>query len=261
MVRPAGLDRRGADVLALPGALCGVFLEGPGRHGRGEPAAVPAGAGHGGPGTAETTPVHGPARGGSPSPRGAVAGGGTGGAGGGAGGRGGGAAFAAKLSVRVLSRAWQILLAGAGEVEAATRPLAAAEMVLVRLCYAADLPTPDEALKALRNGATPPPAAPRSPGSGGGGGGGGSAASGGGPVLAASRAEPLPRAEAAPQAAPTLRLARFEDVVALAGEKRELVLRAALERDVRLVRFEDGQIEFALAEGGSRTLANDLTRA
>ena len=58
-----------------------------------------------------------------------------------------------------------------------------------------------------------------------------------------------------------MRLRRFEDVVALAGEKREIVLKRALERDVRLVRFEEGRIEFSLAEGGSRTLANDLSRA
>jgi DNA polymerase-3 subunit gamma/tau len=38
-------------------------------------------------------------------------------------------------------------------------------------------------------------------------------------------------------------------------------LKDSLERDVRVVRFEEGQIEFALAEGGSRTLANDLSRA
>jgi DNA polymerase-3 subunit gamma/tau len=64
-----------------------------------------------------------------------------------------GAAFAKTLSIRTLSRAWQILLAGKGEVEGAPRPVAAAEMVLVRLAYAADLPTPDEALRALKGGA------------------------------------------------------------------------------------------------------------
>src|SRR4051812_2398685 len=63
-----------------------------------------------------------------------------------------GAEFAAKLSIRVLSRAWQILLKGIPEVQTATRPIAAAEMVLVRLAYAADLPSPDEALRALKDG-------------------------------------------------------------------------------------------------------------
>jgi DNA polymerase-3 subunit gamma/tau len=58
-----------------------------------------------------------------------------------------------------------------------------------------------------------------------------------------------------------VRLRRFEDVVAMAGEQREIILKAALERDVRLVRFEEGHIEFSLADGGSRTIANDLARA
>jgi DNA polymerase-3 subunit gamma/tau len=163
-----------------------------------------------------------------------------------------GAEFAQKLSVRTLSRAWQILLKGVPEAQTAPRPLAAAEMVLVRLAYAADLPTPDEALRALRDGA-PLPA------------GGGAPAprpQGGGPALATSQARAVqaePRAAPAEATAPRLR--RFEDVVAQAGERRAIGLKDALERDVRLVRFEEGQIEFALAEGGSRTLANDLSRA
>src|SRR5271168_64276 len=60
-----------------------------------------------------------------------------------------GRAFAAKLSMRVLARPWQMLLKGIGEVEAAGRPVDAAEMVLVRIAYAADLPTPDEVIRSL----------------------------------------------------------------------------------------------------------------
>ncbi|MCU6383068.1 hypothetical protein KST30_23840, partial [Escherichia coli] len=71
-----------------------------------------------------------------------------------------GAAFAQKLSVRALSRAWQILLKAIPEVAAAPRPLAAAEMALVRLAYAADLPTPDEVLRKLKGEALSAPAAP-----------------------------------------------------------------------------------------------------
>ena len=47
----------------------------------------------------------------------------------------------------------------------------------------------------------------------------------------------------------------------MAGEQRDIVLKRALERDVHLVRFEEGHIEFSLAEGASRTVANDLSRA
>ena len=57
--------------------------------------------------------------------------------------------FAAKLSMRVLSRMWQMLLKGITEVQTATRPAAAAEMVLVRIAYVADLPTPDEAIRMI----------------------------------------------------------------------------------------------------------------
>jgi DNA polymerase-3 subunit gamma/tau len=63
-----------------------------------------------------------------------------------------GRAFAAKLSMRVLARTWQMLLKGIEEVTAAARPLAAAEMVLVRIAYAADLPTPDEVVRSLGQG-------------------------------------------------------------------------------------------------------------
>src|SRR5262249_47674641 len=63
-----------------------------------------------------------------------------------------GRGFAERLSLRALSRAWQILIKGFAEVKDAPNPVQAAEMVLVRLAYAADLPTPDEALRALANG-------------------------------------------------------------------------------------------------------------
>ena len=55
-----------------------------------------------------------------------------------------------KLSMRVLSRTWQMLFKGLAEVQEAGRPLAAAEMVLVRIAYAADLPTPDEVIRVAR---------------------------------------------------------------------------------------------------------------
>nr|WP_280178047.1 DNA polymerase III subunit gamma/tau [Bartonella quintana] len=57
--------------------------------------------------------------------------------------------FSKKLSVPVLSRNWQMLLKGLQEVSETTRPLQAAEMLLIRLAYTADLPTLDEALKKL----------------------------------------------------------------------------------------------------------------
>jgi DNA polymerase-3 subunit gamma/tau len=174
--------------------------------------------------------------------------------------------FAAKLSMRVLSRMWQMLLKGIAEVQAATRPAAAAEMVLVRIAYVADMPTPDEAIKMLeQNGGASPVL--------------GSAAQRSAPAAPSpsmqqpSRGSSAPRtgAEASvrPQinepiadarSAPALKLNSFAELVALAAEKRDLMTKAALEADVRLVRIEDGRLELALERSAARTLINDLSR-
>src|SRR5262249_57317803 len=65
----------------------------------------------------------------------------------------------------------------------------------------------------------------------------------GGPAPAARAAEPATRPRA---------IARFEELIALAEEKRDLPTRTALERDVRLVRFEDGKLEIALESGAPK---------
>lgn len=175
--------------------------------------------------------------------------------------------FASKLSMRVLSRMWQMLLKGITEVQGATRPAAAAEMVLVRIAYAADMPTPDEAIRMLeQNGDASPVVATgntaRAPAPN-------TSAMQPSPMrsVAASRtsADPSPRPQmAAPaadaQSAPALRIASFPQLVALAAEKRDLLTKGALESDVRLVRIEDGRLELALERNAARTLINDLSR-
>ncbi|MDA0676096.1 MAG: DNA polymerase III subunit gamma/tau, partial [Proteobacteria bacterium] len=64
-----------------------------------------------------------------------------------------GQALAQALAMPVLTRAWQMLLKGLAEVQTADAPLSAAEMVLIRLAYTTQLPTPDEALRLLGAGA------------------------------------------------------------------------------------------------------------
>jgi len=61
-------------------------------------------------------------------------------------------------------------------------------------------------------------------------------------------------------AAAALRIASFPELVALAGEKRDLLTKSALEADVRLVRIEDGRLEVTLERSAARTLINDLSR-
>jgi DNA polymerase-3 subunit gamma/tau len=184
-----------------------------------------------------------------------------------------GHAFATQLSMRVLSRTWQMLLKALTDVKEAPRPLAAAEMALVRIAYAADLPTPDEVMRSLGEETKSSGARPSN-------GGAAAAAPGGGGSFAPRYEAPrsAPRGSAAPatspmsepvarlnepvkaQAEPVVALARFEDVITLAAEKRDLAIKTALERDVRLVRFEDGQLEISVLPSASKTLVGDLSR-
>jgi DNA polymerase III subunit gamma/tau len=55
-------------------------------------------------------------------------------------------------------------------------------------------------------------------------------------------------------------LNRFEDLIALAREKRDLTLAYALERDVRLVGFERGRLEFEPSPGAKDDLAKTVAR-
>jgi DNA polymerase III subunit gamma/tau len=88
-----------------------------------------------------------------------------------------GGALADRLSVPVLGRTWQMLLKGLAEVDIAPDRREAAEMILIRLCYVADLPPPGDLVRRLTEGDGPAAA--------GGGSLGGGAASGA-PVSGAS---------------------------------------------------------------------------
>jgi DNA polymerase III subunit gamma/tau len=158
-------------------------------------------------------------------------------------------------------------------VQTAGKPIAAAEMVLVRIAYAADLPTPDEVVRLLDQGsgaeprqpeaatrpatsAMPPTSEARSP-----------AIRSEMPRPDTSRGTPrmalAPTLAAEPQGAPEKAprvIARFEELIALAGEVRDLQTKAALERDIRLVRCEDGRLEIALEPNASKALVGELGR-
>ena len=193
-----------------------------------------------------------------------------------------GAALAERLSMPYLSRAWQMLLKGIEETTRAPNPLAAAEMVLIRLAYTSDLPTPDDIIRTVGGGAVPgrATAAPRAPAP---------AREERGPlnqaqVSPASMPEgPLDDefSEAAPSPddrdpegdgleleisaaalAPALpsQLNSFDDVLALVGLKRDVKLKVHLEDHVSLVKFDAqaGAIDLFLLPGAPAELANEL---
>ncbi len=161
------------------------------------------------------------------------------------------AEMAGKLSVPSLTRAWQMLLKGLIEVRDATRPLAACEMALIRLSYAADLPPTDKLVKDLmENGAAPAPrGTPSAP------------APSGGPRASLSTARTVQAAPAPEMAAlPDVTLRSLEDLAALAQAKGAPVLKVHIENDMHLVAIEAGRIEFRPSARAPRSLAGDLAQ-
>ncbi len=175
-------------------------------------------------------------------------------------------ALAHGLSMPVLARTWQMLLKGLGEVRSAPSALAAAEMILIRLAYSTDLPTPLDAVRqvtgkeaagqgtpaaAARPDPTPAPAA--------------QAQAAGGSIAQASP-EPAPQPEPSPEfspaqqaPAPTARIENFAQVVALA-EERDVRLYHHLMEDVRLVECRAGHLEIRPEDKAPADLASNLRR-
>lgn len=157
--------------------------------------------------------------------------------------------LAERLPMPALARAWQMLLKGYDEVKESPRPLAAADMVLVRLAYAADLPPPGELARRLRDVS-------------------GTAETAAAPGSKPSRTPEPARAEASapvpdddePTPPPLPELKSFEDVVALAEAKRDLKLKHALLEQVRLVHFKPGNIEINPLPSAPRELGQTLMR-
>ena len=153
-----------------------------------------------------------------------------------------GGEFAKKLSVPVLSALWQMLLKGIPETEQSNRPVSAAEMVLIRLTHAANLPSPGEAVCRLQDA---PPQRPEG---------------NGGPV---AMLQPMQNGDSAPRVQavqqPTVVIDGLSDLAALAGKHRDLKLKAMIRKFLRPVKIETGRMEIGLVEGAPRALVGELS--
>ncbi|RMF03534.1 MAG: DNA polymerase III subunit gamma/tau [Alphaproteobacteria bacterium] len=179
--------------------------------------------------------------------------------------------LAAKLDMPALARAWQMLLKGIGEARTAQRPLAAAEMLLLRMCYLTGQPSPEELARMLAGEPSVPPGADAAagpkpgpdaqalaPAGPGGGAPHGAAralkleesAAAGEPALPEPPQASAPAAEAVPES--------FEALVELVESRREVKLARALRNGVRLVSYAPPSVEFNLVEGSDPGLANEL---
>lgn len=161
--------------------------------------------------------------------------------------------LAERLGMPVLARTWQMLLKGIAEAQTAPSPLAAAEMVLIRLAYVADLPPPGDLVKAVTEGREPA-----------------GSASDRGPSLGAGAAVPaavnrganavaalaLPRADAAADSGPQ----NFRELLHLFEQRREAILRAHLYAQAHLVQFEPGRVQLRLEAAAPRDLVNRVAQ-
>ncbi len=156
------------------------------------------------------------------------------------------ATLAAKLSMPMLGRAWQILLKGLGELHSAPDAQKAAEMIVIRLAYAADLPDPADLIRKLKDAS-----ANTAPNNGGGVRAG--AASGG----AVAMAQPM----AAPEPLPSGAVETMRDVVALLEQNGAMTLASHVYLYAHPVRIIDGAIELRPAADAPERLTQDLTQA
>ncbi|MEX1035767.1 MAG: DNA polymerase III subunit gamma/tau [Sneathiella sp.] len=189
--------------------------------------------------------------------------------------------MAAKLTMPVLARCWQMLLKGLNEVSHAPMPLAAAEMVLVRLAYVSELPTPSDLARQMADNQQEPPAS--RPSNGGGAGSGPRAAttvssSGARTAAVALASSPAPQPETGPRAhlslvakndeapEPVIDVPEpekispksLEEVINLLNEREDIKLKGEVLNFVRPVTFEKGLIEFSPALGAKADLAARL---
>ena len=165
-----------------------------------------------------------------------------------------GAAHAQTCGIPHLTRAWSMLLKGIREAELHSDPLIAAEMVLIRLAHAADLPGGEEMAKLVKQAQPSERVVPISA----------RELLKGGEAPAESQAALAVRPVAQPQApsAPTETRAfsNFRDLLALAAEKRDIKLKSDLESLVRPIRVAPGQFELALEPGASPGLPGEIAR-
>ncbi len=137
--------------------------------------------------------------------------------------------WAKKLGAGALHRLWQLLLKGYDEVRGAPDPLVAAQMALLRVMHAADLPDPGGLIKQLEAFAANPPAAQ-------------AAASAGSTSAPAAAAPPSPEAVAVQISAQWGGLVeQVEQISPLIG--------SAMRLSVRVVSLAPGHLVYALAPG------------
>ena len=152
-----------------------------------------------------------------------------------------------KLSIATLSKIWQMLIKGMNEMQTAPVPIDALEMILIRIAYSANLPSPAELLESVKKKSESGTLRPAN-------------FSAGNPSAAAqTAAAPVSAPAAVSTPAQTVVNAPFSDINGLIKHlenQKQPRLDYALRHDVEVVEFSPGQIKFKAADRvGNDTLA------
>jgi len=140
------------------------------------------------------------------------------------------------LELSYLTRCWQLILQGLDEIAKAPVDIVAADMLVIKLTYMSDLPSPGKIIRQLQeqtaatsHGTTPSPASlPR--------------------MNPASALAPDIDQLAASQSAALVLPLNFEETVALFKANGELLLYSWLLNECSLVAFQPGKIDFHLSD-------------
>ncbi|MFL2843729.1 MAG: DNA polymerase III subunit gamma/tau [Alphaproteobacteria bacterium] len=155
-----------------------------------------------------------------------------------------------KISVKHLSRYWQMILKASSEIKNFSKPLAALEMAIIRMSYISDLPTPDEIIKKIEGNNTE----------------------------SSEKKSPNSEVNNAIKVVPTVSVKpvqqekiieenrefdpkSFEDIIELVRLNKNIRLQYDLENNVSLVSFEKGKIELNILNNDEKilfTLSNKL---
>ncbi len=143
-------------------------------------------------------------------------------------------AFQETLDVRTLSRFWQMILKASEEIKNSFNPDSALEMVVIRMAYVSDLPTPEEIIKNIDSSDKSKKK---------------------NITKQSTKEESLSHKNE--NKTSSSRIHSFEDIIEVAGKNKNLILKKFLQEDVRLVSFEIGHIDINV-ESGNEDIIKDL---
>lgn len=161
--------------------------------------------------------------------------------------------FSNQLSMRSLTRMWQMLLKVLEEISFAPNSMMAAEMAIIRLTHVSELPSPDELIRKLEKNSYPEvqigdvkkKSGNKSTVTS-------SIVSSGSGVAIAKVKEIIED--------PLQQFKTFEDVVSLIRFNRDMKLLVETENYLRLVKYKPGRIEFQLTQEASIDIPSRLAK-